>query len=207
MDAGPSHHAARRGGAQRYSGEPYSFATPKLIKLHHKPNLDRPRPHGRSNPRLQPRHRPRGRDCARSLRHDRQSPLYRNHRRRRVVRQQRGRRQYVSDLLYAAHRRRSRSRRSRRPLHQHWRAHRAAGRDRRDFGRHGRPQRCAGLVLRSRHPALYRRRQHLEPDPANDGPGGRPEQPGLQLCRRRFRGLCLEHGESAGRCGRGFRRL
>ena len=33
-----------------------------------------------------------------------------------------------------------------------------------------------------------------------DGLGNR----GLQLCGRRFRGFCLEHGESAGGRGRGF---
>ncbi len=61
----------------------------------------------------------------------------------------------VLHRLYSAHRRRRRSRRSRRRFHQHWRAHRAAGRDRRDSGRHGRPQRCARLLLRRRHPALH----------------------------------------------------
>ena len=83
-----------------------------------------------------------------------------------------------------------------RRVHQHRRAHRAAGRDGRDSGRHRRSQRRSRLLLRRWHSALHRRRKHLDPDPGTRC-GGRPEHPRRQLHRRGFCRLCLEHRRSA----------
>ncbi len=118
--------------------------------------------------RLRPGHRPRVRHCARSLRRDRQSSLLGTTGGGVWVAQQCRRRPHASSIVFT-------------PLtdtvaalsgaigrfHQHWRADGAAGRDRRDSGRHRRPQRCARFLLWRRHSALDRRRQHLEPDPAD----------------------------------------
>ena len=172
----------------------------------HFSDMDAARPNGRQHSRFQPGHRPHHLHCDRPVGHYRQPRLHRRHRRRGVEFEQCGHVHGLERRLQPAdgcgHRIRQHSGR----LHQHWRSHRAAGRDGSHSGRHRRPQRCPRLLLRGRHPALHRRRNHLEPDHAKRGRGIR-DLDGLLLCRRGFCRICVEHHQSSGRGSRSHRLL
>ena len=182
---GRSFHPPHGGAGRSHAGPGFQFS-----------DLDAARSHGRQHFRFQPGHRPHHLHCDRSVGHDRQPRLHRRHRWRGVEFEQCRRLHGLEHRLQPADRCGHRIWQHPGRLHQHRRGHRAAGWDGSDSGRHRRPQRRSRLLLRGRHPALDRRRKHLEPDRAKLGCAIRGLDE-LLLCRRGFCRICMEHRQSA----------